>query len=96
MKTIDSRIRKLEERFGTSNAARMWVVTNAAVKLALNEDRCVQILYDCGFLPPGRLLPFSRDPCWTPFRLLRAVPRCLFGRNLGGSIQSSEIARSLV
>ena len=54
MKTIDSRIRKLEERFGTSNAEpRIWVVTNAAVKLALDEDRCVEILDECGFLPPG-------------------------------------------
>jgi hypothetical protein len=54
MKTIDSRIRKLEDRFCTSNAkARIWVVTNAACKLALDEDRCVDILDECGFLPPG-------------------------------------------
>ena len=63
MKTIDSRIRKLEDRFCTSNAEpRIWVVTNATCKLALDEDRCVEILdecrcieilRECGHLPTG-------------------------------------------
>jgi hypothetical protein len=54
MKTIDSRIRQLEDRFCISNTEpRIWVVTNAACKLALDEDRCVQILDECGFLPIG-------------------------------------------
>jgi hypothetical protein len=55
MKTIDRRIRKLEDRFGLAagKPPLLIVVTLAAKKLALDQDRCVQILGECGFLPKG-------------------------------------------
>jgi hypothetical protein len=56
MKAIGSRIRKLEHRlYAVSAKPIIWVVTNAAVKLAVDEDRCIQILDEYGFLPAGPL-----------------------------------------
>ena len=53
MKTIDSRIRKLEDRFwpGNGKPPLLLVVCQAGWGLALEQDRCIQILGECGFLP---------------------------------------------
>ena len=55
MKTIDSRIRKLEDRFwpGNGKPPLLLVVCQAGWGLAFDQDRCVQILGECGFLPTG-------------------------------------------
>jgi len=55
MKTIDRRIRKIEERFWPANdkPTLLLVVTSAARVLALDEDRCIEILRECGYLPTG-------------------------------------------
>ena len=55
MKTIDRRIRKLEDRFGLGNGKPplLLVLTAAGRGLALDEDTCVRILRECGFLPTG-------------------------------------------
>lgn len=55
VKTIDRRIRKLEDRFwpGNGKPPLLMVVSEAGRGLALDEDRCVQILRECGFLPAG-------------------------------------------
>ena len=55
MKTIDRRIRKLEDRFwiGDKRQCILLVVCNAGWGLALDQDRCIQILGECGFLPTG-------------------------------------------
>ncbi len=55
MKTIDSRIRKLKDRFWIGNAKRplLLVVGKAGWGLALDQDRCIQILDECGSLPTG-------------------------------------------
>jgi hypothetical protein len=55
MTTIDRRIRKLEDRFwiGGRKQPLLIVVTQAARRLALDQDRCMQILGECGFLPTG-------------------------------------------
>ena len=55
MKTIDSRIRKIEDRFGIGNRnpQLLLVACNAGWGLALDQDRCIQILCECGFLPRG-------------------------------------------
>jgi hypothetical protein len=55
MKTIDRRIRKLEDRFGTAagKPQLMLVVSRAGWGLALDQDRCIQILRECEFLPTG-------------------------------------------
>jgi len=33
---------------------RVWVVRLFGRELALDDDRCVEILRECGFLPDGR------------------------------------------
>ena len=55
MKTIDTRIRKLEDRFwpGNGKPPLLLVVCQAGWGLALDQDRCNQILGECGFLPTG-------------------------------------------
>ncbi len=55
MKTIDSRIRKLEDRFwpGNGKPPLLLVVCQAGWGLALDQDRCIQILGECGSLPTG-------------------------------------------
>ena len=55
MKTIDSRIRRLEDRFSLGNGKPqlLLVACKAGWGLALDRDRCVQILGECGFLPTG-------------------------------------------
>jgi hypothetical protein len=55
MKTVTRRIGKLEDAFGPSNGEPLLllVVTAAAKRLALDQDRCIQILRECGFLPTG-------------------------------------------
>ena len=56
MKTVDSRIRKLEDRLFPDNGQpqRLWVAIQAGYGLALDLDKCIQILGECGFLPAGR------------------------------------------
>jgi hypothetical protein len=55
MKTIDRRIRKIEDRFwpGNGKPPLLLVVSRAGWGLALDEDRCMQILGERGFLPTG-------------------------------------------
>ncbi len=54
MKTIDNRIRKLEDRFWpTDGELILLVMCQAGWGLALDEDKCIQILRECGFLPTG-------------------------------------------
>jgi hypothetical protein len=53
--TIGKRITKLEDQFGTSDRKRqiLLVVYRASLSLALDQDTCVQILRQGGFLPKG-------------------------------------------
>src|ERR1700757_36760 len=55
MKTIDTRIRKLEDRFwlGSGKPRSLLVLYQAGWGLTLDQDRCIQILGECGFLPTG-------------------------------------------
>jgi hypothetical protein len=55
MKTVTRRIGKLEDTFrpGHGKPQLLLVVTAAEIGLALDQDRCVQILRECGFLPTG-------------------------------------------
>src|SRR5260370_935190 len=55
MKTIDGRIRKLEDRLwiGDGKPRILLVLCKAGWGLALDRDRCIQILGECGFLPTG-------------------------------------------
>src|SRR5258707_1137124 len=53
--TINRRIRKLEDRYGLADGKPqlLLVVTLAGRVLALDQDRCIQILRECGLLPTG-------------------------------------------
>jgi hypothetical protein len=55
MRTVVRRIAKLEDRFwpGRGKPPLLLVVTAAGKVLALDPDRCIQILRECGFLPTG-------------------------------------------
>ena len=55
MKAIDSRIRRLQDKFCPENGQeRLWFTSLAGCELALDLDRCAEILGQCGFLPKGR------------------------------------------
>src|SRR5580698_4797544 len=57
MRTITKRMDKLEDLLGIAAAkhpCRAWVVHLFGRELALNDDRCVEILREGGFLPNGR------------------------------------------
>ena len=56
MKAFDSRIRRLQDRLCPDNGQpqRLWVLIKPGYGLALDQDRCIHILEECGFLPTGR------------------------------------------
>ena len=55
MRTIARRLQRLEEGFGLGPESEqlLMVVTAAGKRLALDQDRCIQILRESGFLPTG-------------------------------------------
>ena len=51
MKTFDRRLNKLEQHFGVSITDRFVLVMSlSSQKLALDQDRCIQILVESGFV----------------------------------------------
>ena len=56
MKAIDSRIRRLQDRLCPDHGQpqHLWFLIQAGCGLALDLDRCTEILDECGFLPTGR------------------------------------------
>lgn len=57
MKTIDRRIGQLEDRLwpGKGKPPLLLVLCQAGWRLALDQDRCLQILDECGLLPAGAI-----------------------------------------
>lgn len=55
MKTVLRRITTLEDQLGTAEGKRqlLFVFHSAGWGLALDYDRCVEILRETGFLPTG-------------------------------------------
>jgi hypothetical protein len=55
MKSINGRLRKLEDRFGVAKNKPRFVLMldGAGSKRALSNHNCIQILDEAGFLPPG-------------------------------------------
>ena len=55
MRTVARRIGKLEDTFRpkSDKPLLLLIVTAAEKRLALDQDRCVQILRECGFSPTG-------------------------------------------
>jgi hypothetical protein len=48
------RLKELETRIvPPREPPRLWIACNPGWGLALGEDRCLQILGECGFLPTG-------------------------------------------
>lgn len=47
------RIAKLEKQFGTVESEPPLLLVVSSGSLALDEDRCIEILGECGFLPTG-------------------------------------------
>jgi hypothetical protein len=56
MMAIGKRLRKLEHSFGLGPGTerRLWVVNVVGRQLALDNDTCLGILRDRGFLPTSR------------------------------------------
>jgi hypothetical protein len=56
MKAIDSRIRRLRQHLipDEGQKQRIWVMVIYGQEFALDTDRCVEILRECGFLPRTR------------------------------------------
>ena len=57
MRTVTRRIAKLEDRFSPTGGKEqlLLVACNAGWALALDMNRCVDILRECGYLPTGRI-----------------------------------------
>jgi hypothetical protein len=55
VRTVRARIERLEDRISPGNGKPplLRVVCNAGWGLALDQDRCLQILGESGFLPTG-------------------------------------------
>ena len=66
MKTVLSRIAKLEDRLGTAAGKQqlLFVVCHAGMQQALAQDKYIEILRESGFLPTGPvgLLSFRKVP----------------------------------
>jgi hypothetical protein len=55
MNAINRRIRRLQLRLCPDKGEqRLWVLTGPGYGVALDQDRCIQILAECGFLPKTR------------------------------------------
>ena len=57
MTTISKRVDNLKKQFGTSGGTQqlLLIVCKAGWGLALDQDTCMRILGEAGFLPTGRL-----------------------------------------
>jgi hypothetical protein len=90
MKAIDSRIRRLQDRLCPDHGQeqRFWVTILPGQKFALDRDRCIEILGECGFLPTVRfvVLNFMNIPYGLTAKELEQYLRkngaqiCGFGR----------------
>jgi hypothetical protein len=56
MRTVTRRIDKLEHRLGIGKGRRMPLIVASLSAGRLNEDRCLQILEECGFFHPHTYL----------------------------------------
>jgi len=69
MRAVARRIAKLEGRFGSADGkpSLLLVMDLANSELALDQDACIEILDECGFLPTRGM--GLVDPGKTPYRL---------------------------
>ncbi len=86
MRTVTRRIGKLEDRFwlGNGKLPLLLVFCRAGWGLALDKDRCIHILSECGFLPTG--LVGLVNLCQIPDGLnAEELERYLMGKRRGDS-----------
>jgi len=87
MKSIDRRLGKLEDRLGiATNRSRVVVVMSDLIGRGLDDDTCLQILREGGFLPAGDVA--TVDLCEIPGGL-SAKETETFIRENGAKICSS-------
>jgi hypothetical protein len=93
MKTVTRRIAKLEDQFGTAQGKPQYliVVSRAVRELALDEDRCIQILRESGFLPTG---PFGLVNLWQIPEGLNAEELERYLREHGAETRGSSDAQN--
>ena len=101
MKAIDSRIRRLQGRLCPDHGQEQsfWVTIQPGQKFALDQDRCIEILGECGFLPTVRfvVLNFMGIPDGLNAKELEQYLRrngaqiCGFGRDQQQSAPSGPI-----
>jgi hypothetical protein len=93
MKSINGRLRKLEDRFGIAKNKPRFVLMldGAGSKRALSNDDCIQILDEAGFLPPSGscIVDFTVIP-----RGLNAKEEERFVRENGAQLCGSRLAQS--
>jgi len=58
MKAIDRRIRRLQQQLcpGEGQPQGIWVAVIYGQQFALDRERCIEILRECGYLPKTRFL----------------------------------------
>jgi hypothetical protein len=103
MKSINGRLRKLEDRFGIAKNKPRFVLMldGAGSKRALSNHNCIQILDEAGFLPPGGscVVDFTVIPrglnAKEEERFVRENGTQLCGSRVGGASMESEARRSL-
>ena len=66
MRTIDNRVRRLENRFCNEKPQLLRFACLAGWGLALDQDRCIEILGECGFSANGPV--WSRESLADPER----------------------------
>ena len=104
MKAIDSRIRRLQGRLcpNSGQPQHFWIAVLAGAKFALDQDRCIEILRECGFLPSTRfgVVNFFGVPSGLNAKELEQYLRkngaevCRLGRDQQHSVQSDAIPLS--
>jgi len=69
MRTVTSRIAKLEDRLGISDGRPGFLVVVCHAGCNLNHDWCIGVLRECGFLPTSDAGVLTVDLCEIPFGL---------------------------
>ena len=95
MRTIARRLQRLERGFGLGPEAEqlLLVVTAAGKRLALDQDRCMQILRESGFLPTGPVGVVNLGDIPVG---LNAEDLERFLRNIRSSRERESVGRSVV
>ena len=93
MRTINGRLRNLEDKFGIAKNKPRFIVTldGAGNRRALSDDRCIEILDEAAFLHTGGfgLVDFTQIP-----RGLSAMETESFLRESGAEICGPRLAQS--